>query len=169
MKKRREHLVPLSRQALAVLRELYALTGNGEFLFPGLLGRNDRPLSNNSMNAALRRMGYSREEMTCHGFRTIASTLLNEQGFPPDVIELQLAHAGSNEVRAIYNRSTRLAERRSMMQEWADYLDRLRSGSPRAAEQRPGVGSQDERTERPKRMKPSLAPVGRVPVIHPGR
>ncbi len=131
MKKRREHIVPLSRQALAVLRELHPLTGNRVFLFPSLLAPNERPMSNNTMNTALRRMGYSREEMTAHGFRSVASTLLNEQGFSPDVIELQLAHAERNQVRAVYNRSLRLAERRKMMQVWADYLDGLRSGKRR--------------------------------------
>ena len=131
MKKRREHIVPLSRQALAVLRELHPLTGNRVFLFPSLLAPNERPMSNNTMNTALRRMGYSREEMTSHGFRSVASTLLNEQGFSPDVIELQLAHAERNQVRAVYNRSLRLAERRKMMQVWADYLDGLRSGKRR--------------------------------------
>jgi integrase len=133
MKKRREHIVPLSRQALAVLRELHPLTGNRAFLFPSLLAPNERPMSNNTMNTALRRMGYSREEMTSHGFRSVASTLLNEQGFSPDVIELQLGHAERNQVRAVYNRSLRLAERRKMMQVWADYLDGLRSGKRRGS------------------------------------
>jgi len=128
MKKRREHIVPLSRQALAILRELQPLTGGGHLIFPSLLAPEERPMSNNTMNTALRRMGYSRYEMTSHGFRSVASTLLNEQGFHPDLIELQLAHAERNQVRAVYNRSLRLAERRKMMQAWADYLDGLRSG-----------------------------------------
>jgi integrase len=81
------------------------------------------------LNAALRRLGYSKDEMTAHGFRAMASTLLNEQGFPPDVIELQLAHAERNKVRAAYNRAQRLEERRRMIQAWADYLDGLRTGS----------------------------------------
>ena len=81
------------------------------------------------MGAALRRLGYTTEEMTTHGFRAMASTLLNERGFPPDVIELQLAHAERNKVRAAYNRAQRVSERRHMMQAWADYLDALRSSS----------------------------------------
>jgi integrase len=85
-------------------------------------------MSENTLNAALRRLGYSGDEMTTHGFRAMASTLLNEQGFAPDVIELQLAHAERNKVRAAYNRAVRLKERRKMMQKWADYLDGLRAG-----------------------------------------
>jgi len=85
-------------------------------------------MSENTLNAALRRLGYSTDEMTAHGFRTLASTLLNEQGYHPDVIELQLAHQERNEVRAAYNRAQRLDERRKMMQAWADYLDGLRAG-----------------------------------------
>ena len=85
-------------------------------------------MSNNTINAALRRLGYTGEEQTGHGFRTMASTLLNEQGYPPDVIELQLAHAERNKVRAAYNKAQRLPERRKMMQAWADYLDGLRAG-----------------------------------------
>jgi len=81
-----------------------------------------------TLNAALRRLGYTTEQMTAHGFRTMASTLLNEQGFPPDVIELQLAHAERNKVRAAYNRAQRLEARRKMMQAWADYLDGLKDG-----------------------------------------
>jgi integrase len=86
-------------------------------------------MSNNTINAALRRLGYSKDEMTGHGFRALASTCLNEQGWAPDVIELQLAHAERNKVRAAYNRASRLAERRKMMQAWADYLERLRTGA----------------------------------------
>ena len=128
MKMGEQHIVPLSRQALAILRELQPLTGHARYLFPSLRTR-ERPISENTLNAALRRLGYSKDEMTAHGFRAMASTLLNEQGFPPDVIELQLAHAERNQVRAAYNRAQRLAERRQMMQAWADYLDRLRAGS----------------------------------------
>lgn len=97
-------------------------------MFHSLRSR-DRPMSNNTINAALRRLGYTTEEQTGHGFRTMASTLLNEQGFPPDVIELQLAHAERNKVRAAYNKAQRLPERRKMMQAWADYLDGLRKGA----------------------------------------
>lgn len=85
-------------------------------------------MSNNTVTTALRRLGYTKDEMTGHGFRSMASTLLNEQGFPPDVIELQLAHAERNKVRAAYNKARRLAERRQMLQTWADYLDKLRAG-----------------------------------------
>ena len=85
-------------------------------------------MSNNTLNAALREMGYTKDEMTAHGFRSIASTLLNEQGWKPDAIERQLAHAESNSVRAAYNYAEHLAERREMMQAWANYLDRLREG-----------------------------------------
>jgi len=125
MKMGEQHIVPLSRQAVAVLHELQPLTQRGRYLFPSLLTR-ERPMSENTVNAALRRLGYGRQEQTGHGFRSMACTLLNEQGFPPDVIELQLAHAERNKVRAAYNKAQRLAERRKMMQAWADYLDRLR-------------------------------------------
>jgi integrase len=127
MKMGEPHLVPLARQALAILREVQPLARDGRYLFPSLRTR-DRPMSNNTINAALRRLGYTSEEQTGHGFRTMASTLLNEQGFPPDVIELQLAHAERNKVRAAYNKAQRLPERRKMMQAWADYLDGLRAG-----------------------------------------
>jgi len=92
-------------------------------------GHADRPLSDNAITAALRRMGYTGDQMSWHGFRAMASTLLNELGFSPDIIELQLAHQERNEVRAAYNRAQRLDERRKMMQAWADYLDGLCAGS----------------------------------------
>ena len=126
MKMRDPHIVPLSRQAVVILRELQVLTGSLRLVFPSLISL-DRPMSENTINAALRRIGYSGDEQTAHGFRTMASTLLNEKGFPPDVIELQLAHVERNKVRAAYNRAQRLSERRSMMQFWADYLDELRA------------------------------------------
>jgi integrase len=93
----------------------------------------DRPLSENTINSALRRLGFEGDEMTGHGFRAMASTCLNEQGWSPDVIELQLAHAERDEVRGAYNRAQRLADRRKMMQAWADYLDSLRAGSHSAS------------------------------------
>ncbi len=127
MKMGEEHVVPLSRQALAILQELRPLTGEGRYVFPSLRGPS-RPISANTINVALRALGYESTEITGHGFRAMASTLLNEQGFPPDVIELQLAHAERNEIRAAYNRAKRLPERRRMMQAWADYLDGLRAG-----------------------------------------
>jgi len=86
-------------------------------------------MSNNTVNTALRRLGYTKDQMTGHGFRAIASTLLNEQGFAPDVIELQLAHVERNRIRAAYNRAQRLAERRQMMQAWGDHLVRLKEGT----------------------------------------
>jgi integrase len=124
---REAHIVPLSKQAVEVLRYLAPLTGNGRLVFPSLRSR-EREMSESTLNAALRRMGFAQDEMTAHGFRAMASTLLNEQGFPPDVIELQLAHVERNKVRAAYNRATRLPERRKMMQAWADYLDGLKAG-----------------------------------------
>jgi integrase len=127
MKMGETHIVPLSRQAVEILRELQPLTGNNRYVFPAI-GRQPRALSDNTLGAALRRIGYSSEEMTAHGFRTLASTLLNEQGWHPDLIELQLAHKERNKVRAAYNRAQRLGERRRMMQAWADYLDGLRAG-----------------------------------------
>ena len=128
MKMRRPHLVSLAKQAVAILREIEPLTGRGRYVFPSPRSLQ-RPLSDNAIMAALRRIGYTGEQMTWHGFRAMASTLLNELGFPPDIIELQLAHQERNEVRAAYNRAQRLDERRKMMQAWADYLDGLRVGS----------------------------------------
>jgi integrase len=125
MKMDEYHIVPLSTQAVAILRELHPLTGRGRLVFPAI-GKRDRPLSENTLNGALRRLGYASAEMTAHGFRTTASTLLNEQGWHPDLIELQLAHAERNKVRAAPNRAQRLDERRKMMQAWANYLDMLR-------------------------------------------
>lgn len=122
-----QHIVPLATQVLAILRELQPLTGVGRYCFPAL-GSGVRPLSDNTLNAALRRLGYSGDEHTAHGFRSMASTLLNEQGWHPDLIELQLAHAERNKVRAAYNKAQRLAERRTMMQAWADFLDALKGG-----------------------------------------
>lgn len=129
MKMGTQHIVPLSKQAIAILQELHPLTGGGKYVFPSLLS-GSRPMSDNTVNAALRRMGYSKAEMTGHGFRSMASTLLNEQGWHPDVIELQLAHQERNKVRAAYNKAQRLPERREMMQKWADYLDTLRGSKP---------------------------------------
>jgi integrase len=126
MKMGEQHIVPLSRQAVEILREIHPLTCRWRYVFPSLLTR-DRPMSENTINAALRRLGYDGDVQTGHGFRSMASTLLNEHGFPPDVIELQLAHAERNKVRAAYNKAQRLGERRNMMQWWADYLDALRA------------------------------------------
>ena len=122
MKMRRPHNVPLSRQALDVMRELQPLTGNTPWLFPSRYNRA-RHESGNVINAALRRMGYGPKLMTGHGYRAMAATTLSEQGWPSEVIERQLAHADKNRVRAAYQRSDHLTERRKMMQAWADYLD----------------------------------------------
>ncbi|MCU7796489.1 MAG: tyrosine-type recombinase/integrase [Candidatus Thiodiazotropha sp. (ex Myrtea spinifera)] len=128
MKMRTLHIVPLSTQALTVLNEIKPLTGRGKYVFPGVR-TNRRPMSENTVNAALRRMGYTKEEMTGHGFRSMASTLLNEQGWHRDAIERQLAHAERNSVRAAYNYAEHLPERIKMMQWWADYLDKLKAGA----------------------------------------
>ncbi|MDE2136238.1 MAG: tyrosine-type recombinase/integrase [Gammaproteobacteria bacterium] len=136
MKMGEAHIVPLARQAVAILRELEPLARRSRYVFPSLL-TGDRPMSNNTINTALRRLGYTSNEQTGHGFRSMASTLLNEQGFPPDIIELQLAHSERNKVRAAYNKAQRLPERRKMMQTWADYLDALRERARTARDLRP--------------------------------
>lgn len=124
--------MPLSTQVVAILRELQPWTGTGKYLFPSVRTET-RPLSDATMLNALRRMGYQKDEMSVHGFRSIASTLLNELGYNRDWIERQLAHGERNEVRAAYNYAEYLPERRRMMQEWADYLDRLRTGKSEQA------------------------------------
>jgi len=125
MKMREEHIVPLSSQAIAILRDLKALTGTRRFVFPSVR-TPDRPMSENTINAALRTLGFDKEAMSAHGFRALASTRLNELGWSPDVIERQLAHAERNKVRAVYNRATYMDDRKKMMQSWADYLDGLK-------------------------------------------
>lgn len=129
MKMREQHIVPLATQAAAALRELRPLTGNGRYVFPGAR-TNGRPMSENTVNAALRRLGYTNDQMTGHGFRSTASTLLNEQGWHRDAIERQLAHAERDSVRAAYNYAEHLPERRKMMQSWADFLGRLAEARP---------------------------------------
>lgn len=128
MKMREKHVVPLSRQAVAILSELKPLTGNGRYVFPGARS-NGRPMSENTVNAALRRLGYDKDTMTGHGFRHMASTLLNEQGWNRDAIERQMAHAERNSIRATYNYAEYLPERHRMMQSWADYLEALKNGA----------------------------------------
>ena len=128
MKMRALHVVPLADQALAILRELRPLTGRGRYVFPGARS-TDRPMSENTVNAALRRLGYDKDVMTGHGFRTLASTTLHEQGWPSDIIERQLAHAERNKIKAAYNRAEHLPERRKMMQAWADYLGGIKAGA----------------------------------------
>lgn len=125
MKMRTVHIVPLSAQAIAILKEIQPLTGNGKYVFPSLRS-GGRPMSNNTILVALRSMGYTKDEMTGHGFRAMASTLLHEQSWPSDVIERQLAHRERNSVKAAYNHAQYLPERRRMMQAWADYLESLR-------------------------------------------
>ena len=125
------HIVPLSRQAVEILRELHPLTGRGRFVFPEAR-TNKRPMSDNAILAAMRRMGISKEEMSGHGFRAVARTILDEVlGFRPDFIEHQLAHAVKDPNGRAYNRTAHLAERRKMMQQWADYLDKLKAGRKR--------------------------------------
>jgi len=121
------HIIPLSRQAVAVLRELYPLTGRFKYVFPSARGAS-KPMSENGVRAALRTMGYDNDTMTPHGFRGMASTLLNELGWNPDAIERQLAHKDTNTIRAAYNRAEYMEERTRMMQAWADYLDTLKAG-----------------------------------------
>lgn len=126
MKMREPHRVPLSRQALSALADLQPLTGQGRFLFPAM-GMPPRPISENTLNAALRRMGFDGTEMVSHGFRAVFSTLLNEEGqWPPDVIERALAHRERNAIRRAYNRAQFWPERVRLMQHWADRLDELR-------------------------------------------
>ncbi|ARS26086.1 tyrosine-type recombinase/integrase [Sphingomonas sp. KC8] len=131
MKMRQPHAVPLSRQALEILASMRGLTGKGNYVFPSVRTRA-RPISENTITGALRRMGYTKEQMTTHGFRTSASSLLNESGkWNPDAIERALAHMVSGEIRRIYNQSAYWAERVEMAQWWSDYLDELREGGNR--------------------------------------
>jgi integrase len=125
MKMRRLHVVPLSKQAIAILKELKEWTSSGRFLFPGAI-HNKKPMSDGTINAALRRMGYKEDDrFTGHGFRSMASTILNENGWNRDAVERQLAHGETDKVRGAYNYAEMLPERRKMMQWWADYLEKL--------------------------------------------
>jgi len=126
-KMRTQHIVPLSEQAIAIIKELKPLTGNADekYLFPSIR-TGSRVMSDNTLNVALRRIGYGSDEICGHGFRAMASTLLNELGWNRDAIERQLAHGERNKIRAAYNHAEFLPERRKMMQAWADYLDELR-------------------------------------------
>lgn len=131
MKMRQPHSVPLSRQSLAILTNMRTLSGSGRYVFPSIRSRT-RPISENTINAALRRMGYPKDQMTAHGFRTSASSLLNESGkWNPDAIERALAHMVAGSVRRIYNQSAYWTERVEMAQWWSDYLDELREGGNR--------------------------------------
>ncbi|MCF7986796.1 MAG: tyrosine-type recombinase/integrase [Methylovulum sp.] len=134
MKMRDPHIVPLSKQAVAIFREVQQLAGGGKYIFPSVRS-NQRVMSENTLNAALRRLDYTKEQMTSHGFRSMASTRLNEMlindpscSFNADIIERQLAHKERNSVRGVYNHAQYLPERRKMMQVWADYLDKLKLG-----------------------------------------
>ncbi len=136
----RPHVVPLAPQAIAILRELESLSGHGRYVFPSLLGR-DRPMSENTLRAALRRMGYSNDDMTPHGFRAMARTIMVEElNVHPDVIEAQLAHGKSGPLGAAYDRAEFVAQRRSMMKKWADYLD-VRRESVKSGTRRKPAGS----------------------------
>ena len=131
MKMRQPHSVPLSKQAIAILAEMKGLSGSGRYVFPSVRTRA-RPISDNTINAALRRMGYSKEQMTAHGFRTSASSLLNESGkWNPDAIERALAHMVAGAIRRIYNQSAYWPERIEMAQWWSDSLDEMRAGGNR--------------------------------------
>ncbi|WP_285712724.1 tyrosine-type recombinase/integrase [Erythrobacter oryzae] len=128
-KMRKDHLVPLSRQSIAILEDLRTLTGPDGYVFPSIRSRK-RPMSDNTINAGLRRLGYSTDEMTAHGFRAMASTLLNESGkWHPDAIERALAHGDSDRIRAAYHRGAHWKERVAMAQWWSDHLDQLRKGA----------------------------------------
>ncbi|WP_206240665.1 tyrosine-type recombinase/integrase [Novosphingobium terrae] len=140
MKMRQPHAVPLSKQAVAVLESMRSLSGNGKYVFPSVRSRT-RPISENTITAALRRMGYSKEQMTAHGFRTSASSLLNESGkWNPAAIERALAHMVSGEIRRIYNQSAYWRERIEMAQWWSNYLDELRDSGNSPATRRTEYG-----------------------------
>ena len=125
----RPHVVPLAPQALAILTDLKGLTGQGKYVFPSLL-TGERPMSDNTIRTALRRLGYTNDEMTAHGFRAMARTIMVEQmNVEPDVIEAQLAHGKSGPLGAAYDRAEFLDKRRDMMNQWANYLDKLRTGA----------------------------------------
>lgn len=123
-----QHIVPLSTQAIAILEGIKPLTGTGRYVFPSSRG-DGRPMSDGTIRTALKTLGYDSDAMSAHGFRTTASTLLNEQGWSPDAIERQLCHMPKDQIRAAYNRAQYLDERRRMMQSWADYLDGLKAGA----------------------------------------
>lgn len=130
-KTKTNHIVPLPTQAVAMLREIHPLTGHGKYVFPGERD-HDRPMSDNAIRSALRRMGWSNDEMTPHGFRAMASTILDNMGYKQEWLERQLAHEEPNKVKAAYKREAwrmYLPERTAMMQAWADYLDKLKTGA----------------------------------------
>ena len=122
------HVVPLSRQALEILRQLHEVSGHGQFVFPSIAYTKNRPISPHTLISALRRLGYTGAEQSVHGFRSMASTKLHELGYPSHLIEKQLSHSDRNKIRAAYNFADFLPERRNMLQRWADYLDQLKAG-----------------------------------------
>ena len=126
MKGKIEHIIPLSNQVITYLNNLKLISGSNMYLFPSNIS-NSRFMNQNTITKALRRMGYSSDEMTTHGFRSIASTFLNENGWKSDLIEKQLSHIEKNTVRAAYNHASYLSERKEMMQGWSDYLDGLKN------------------------------------------
>lgn len=128
MKMREQHIIPLSPQAIEILRSIHLLTSSGQYVFPSIRTAL-RPMSENTINAALRRLGYEKDEMSGHGFHSMASTVLHEHGWPHEAIERQLAHAERNKVSAAYNYAEHLPKRREMMNWWADYLDELAAGA----------------------------------------
>jgi integrase len=128
MKMRRPHEIPLSKQAVVLLQGIWSLSEYGELVFPSIRS-NRKPLSENAFNAALRRMGFEQHEMTARGFRSSASTILNERGYNPDVIEAALGHQDEDEIRRAYNRAKYWPERIKLMQEWADLPDVLRASA----------------------------------------
>ena len=128
MKMREQHIIPLSPQAIEILRSIHLLTSSGQYVFPSIRTAL-RPMSENTINAALRRLGYEKDEMSGHGFRSMASTVLHEHGWPHEAIERQLAHAERNKVSAAYNYAEHLPKRREMMNWWADYLGELVAGA----------------------------------------
>lgn len=134
--KREDLIVPLSRQALQILREVYSLTGDGRFVFPGMFDRS-RPMSENTINGAFRRLGYGGDEFTGHGFRAMARTIMDEVlEYRVEWIEMQLAHAVKDPNGRAYNRTAFFAQRKAVMQGWSDYLDSLRSGQTKGCEAR---------------------------------
>lgn len=169
MKMRERHIVPLSTQAVALLQQLRRIARKSRYVFPSLQSR-DRPMSVNTVNGALRRLGYERDEMTAHGFRAMACTCLNELGWHPDLIELQLAHAERNKVRAAYNRAERLADRRKMMQAWGDYLDGLRAGKRKTSindvtRRRSDVGARLDNQPQGQNNSPKINTKGEIPRV----
>ena len=125
MKMNRMHLVPMSKQVLTIFEELSKHSRGGEYVFPSPRGII-RPITPDSLRNAIRKLGIEKDEFTTHSFRSMASTRLNELGFKGDVVEIQLAHAEGNKIRGAYNHAEYLTERKKMMQDWSDYLDKLK-------------------------------------------